>query len=136
MRELRGRCIVAVVTVFSFIGSVGCGGPGASISGKVTLDGTPLDEATITFVPTSGGQRDAGWAPVQGGNYSIPLANGLGTGPFRVEIRALRSGGANQNDPELIAAKEIVPSRYNSKSELTVEVKPGPNSASFELKTK
>jgi len=117
----------------------GCNrGNGASISGTVTLDGEPLDEATITFVPQTGGQREAAWAPVLGGKYAIDSTSGLGTGPFRVEIRAVRSGSdkANPNEPTLMTAKEIVPGKYNTKSELTTEIKRGMNSANFELKSK
>ena len=106
--------------------------------GKVTLDGSPLDDATITFVPMAGGQRQAAWTTIKGGQYAIASKDGLGSGQFRVEIRALRSVGekSNQNDPTLVNAKEAVPSRYNSKSELVVEIKPGENISGFELKSK
>jgi hypothetical protein len=108
------------------------------VSGTVTLDGTLLDEATITFVPETGGQRQAAWAPIAGGKYIIDSSSGLGTGQFRVEIRAVRSGSdrANPNEPTLMTAKEIVPSKYNNKSELTAEIKSGENTASFDLMTK
>jgi hypothetical protein len=110
----------------------------AAISGKVTLDGTPLDDATITFVPGAGGQRQAAWATISGGRYAIPASNGLGTGKFRVEIRALRAVGekTHQNDPTLVPAREAVPSRYNSQSELIVDIKSGENAADFALKSK
>jgi hypothetical protein len=132
------QCRVGLLVAACLLAWTGCGGAGVEVSGKVTLDGSPLDEATITFVPMAGGQREAGWTMVQGGSYLIPTANQLGTGQFRVEIRALRSGGSDkgiQNDPTLIAAKEIVPSKYNSKSELVAEIKPGKNALDFELKT-
>jgi predicted phage tail protein len=116
----------------------GCGPDGASVSGQVTLDGSPLDDATISFIPTAAGQRQAAWATIENGHYTIPASNGLGTGQFRVEIRALRAIGqqANPNDPTLVNAKEAVPSRYNSKSELVADIKPRANTASFELKSK
>jgi hypothetical protein len=116
---------------------LGCGGvSGASVRGKVTLDGSPLDDATITFVPTSGGQRQAAWTTVKNGQYTIAAKDGLGTGQFRVEIRALRAANEKTNDPTLISAKEVVPSKYNSKSELMAEIKPRQNTADFELKSK
>ena len=61
----------------------------------------------------------------------------LGIGEFCVEIRAIRTVGAlsNQNDPTLVNAKEVVPSRYNSKSELVKEMKSGENIANFEFHT-
>src|SRR5438874_7455269 len=125
------------VGLFCLVPLLGCGaGAGASVSGKVTLDGSPLDDATITFVPTVGGQRQAAWTMIKGGQYAIAAKDGLGTRQFRVEIRALRtlSEKTNQNDPTLVPAKEIVPGKYNSKSELVVDIKPGANTADFELK--
>ena len=118
---------------------LGCGGvSGASVSGTVMLDGSPLDDATITFVPTSGGQRQAAWTSVKNGQYEIAAKDGLGTGQFRVEIRALRPTGEkpNPNEPTLIPTKEVVPAKYNSKSELAANIKPGANTADFELKSK
>jgi hypothetical protein len=116
---------------------VGCSSRGAaSVSGKVTLDGAPLDDATITFVPATGGQQQAAWTTIKSGQYEIAAKDGLGTGPFRVEIRALRAASEKTNDPTLISAKEILPGKYNSKSELTVEIKPGKNTADFDLKSR
>src|SRR5262249_26078156 len=122
-----------------FIAISGCNrGSGASVSGTVTLGGNPLDEATITFVPTAGGQRQAAWGPVTGGKYAIDSASGLGTGQFRVEISAVRTSSdkANPNEPTLMTAKDIVPAKYNSMSELTAEITPGKNIANFELQMK
>ena len=129
----------AFVALLCLVLPIGCGGGNAAaVSGSVTLDGAPLDEATITFVPLTGGQRQAAWAPIAGGKYSIDSSNGLGTGQFRVEIRAVRSGGdkANPNEPTLMTAKDIVPAKYNNHSELSAEIKPGRNVANFELKTR
>jgi hypothetical protein len=119
----------------TFLG--GCTEKGAELSGKVTLDGVPLDDATITFVPMTGTQRQAAWSTVNDGFFQIDAKDGLGTGQFRVEIRALRAvgGKSNQVDPDLVPAKEAVPTRYNSQSELRVNIKPGKNKADFELKT-
>jgi hypothetical protein len=118
----------------------GCGAATqASVSGKVTLDGAPLDDATISFVPTSGGQRSAAWSTIQAGQYTIAEKDGLREGPYRVEIRALRSTGEKTNpiDPTLPAqSKEALPARYNSRSELAATIKPGSNIANFELKSK
>jgi len=118
---------------------VGCSSrTSASVHGKVTLDGAPLDESTISFVPTARGQRQSAWTTIKGGEYTIVEKDGIGTGSFRVEIRALRPTGEkpNPNEPTMVPSKEIVPSRYNSKSELMVEIKPGENAADFALKSK
>ena len=124
------KSIVVLLMIFSF--AAGC----QSMTGKTA--GQNVDDATITFVPTVGGQRQAAWATVKGGQYAIVAKDGLGTGQFRVEIRALRATGekANPNEPTMIPAREVLPSKYNSKSELTVEIKPGQNTANFDLKSK
>ena len=135
-----GRAAEWATLLLACLVSLASCGPsaGAAVTGQVTLDGSPLDDATITFVPLAGGQRQAAWATIRGGRFVIPASNGLGTGQFRVEIRALRSGGdkTHQNDPTLVSAKEVVPSKYNSHSELIVDIKPGENSANFVLKSK
>ena len=129
----RALCLTLLVWI------TGCGSrTSATVHGKVTLDGAPLDEATISFVPTAAGQRQSAWTTIKNGEYAIANTDGIGTGPFRVEIRALRPTGEkpNPNEPTLVPSKEIVPSKYNSHSELTVEIKPGENAADFELKSK
>jgi hypothetical protein len=138
----RCGCILreGLLWLSCLVSLAGCGpGVSASANGRITLDGLPLDDATISFVPMSGGQRNAGWATIANGRYAIPASNGLGIGQFRVEIRALRAIGekSNQNDPTLpVPAKEVVPSRYNSKSELVADIKPGENTQDFDLTSK
>jgi len=130
-KELLLICLLAFLA--------GCGSrTAASVHGKVTLDGAPLDEATISFVPTVGGQRQSAWTTIKNGEYAIAEKDGLGTGPFRVEIRALRPTGEkpNPNEPTMVPSKEIIPAKYNSNSELKAEIKPGENAADFAIKSK
>jgi hypothetical protein len=138
MRNLVADCLLVLMLV-GLASEAGCGSaPAAAVRGKVALDGAPLDDATITFVPLGGDSRGAAWTTIKNGQYAVGPAGGLGTGPFRVEIRALRSvPGAAPTDPTLPApSREAVPARYNSKSELTVDIHPGENTADFDLKTK
>jgi hypothetical protein len=137
-RSIRCRVYgaVAVLGLAALASVAGCAPAGATVSGKVTLDGAPLEDATICFVPTADGQRQAGWATIAGGEYAIAASGGLGTGAFRVEIRALRATGEKSNDPTLVNAKEAVPTRYNRQSELVADLKPGPNVTNFDLKSK
>jgi hypothetical protein len=116
-----------------------------SVSGQVKFNGQALDDATINFVPLSGSQLGAAWTKVENGEYSIAAANGPAPGNHRVEIRATRKTGVNKkavSNPALAhlhgeyEAREIVPARYNTKSDLTAEIKPGKNVADFELKSK
>jgi hypothetical protein len=137
--RLRAYAPKGVLLFFLIISVAGCSSPTtATVHGKVTLDGTLLDDATISFVPTTGGARQSAWTTVKNGEYTIFEKDGLGTGPFRVEIRALRPTGEkpNPNEPTMVPSKEIIPSRYNSNSALKAEITSGANVADFGLKSK
>jgi len=136
MLQCRRAGLVVVSGFIALTMGAGCAPRGATVSGKVTLDGAPLDDANISFVPKADAQKQAGWATIAGGQYSIPETSGLGTGEFRVEIRALRATGEKSSDPTMIPSKEIIPAKYNTQSQLTAEIKPGENVKDFELKSK
>jgi hypothetical protein len=110
---------------------LGCaGGDGAAdVMGEVTLDGQPLGDGVIHFFPTDGQSRTAS-AFVREGTFQtrVPI------GKQRVEIssvqsRPLRPGQAADS----ASGAEIVPARYNAKSELTADVTKGTNKVRFEL---
>jgi hypothetical protein len=128
----------SLVFVIVLPSNVGCSGnPVATVSGSVVLDEGPLDDANITFVPQGAGQQKSGWAEIKSGRYSIPAASELGPGNYRVEIRALRTIGNVVDNGDLpVPAKELIPVRYNSKSELKAELKTGDNTVDFQLKSK
>src|SRR5262249_58411829 len=59
--------------------------PRQAVWGKVTLDGQPLEQGTITFTPATGSPTP-GMVSITGGSYSIPQAQGLVPGPYKVSI--------------------------------------------------
>jgi hypothetical protein len=75
--------IAAVVTA-------GCGSPTASVAGKVTYDGKPVENGIITFSPTTGKGHPAS-APIRDGSYKIDkIAPGeyyvnVGDGPAQTD---------------------------------------------------
>lgn len=110
---------------------VGCGTPNAldrqAISGNVTLDGTPLDEGTIEFLPL-GPEGRAGGAVIRRGSYAIEGAKGLVPGKYTVRI----SSAASNREIDLhappgptlpVMSKERIPPQYNTETKLVVEVK-------------
>jgi hypothetical protein len=116
----------------------GCGGKGSSVGGAVTFDGAPVDGGTITFVPEGGTESPRG-AQIVGGKYVLKSENGLAPGKYKVEIVWNKKTGKtipNPNDPgtTLDETKQIIPTKYNSKTELTAEIKSGSNSFDFDLK--
>ena len=110
------------------VGLTGCGGGGAPVSGVVTLDGKPVEGATVSFTPESGdgdglggsyGKTDAQ------GRYTLRTVAqdkpGAAVGKHRVTISLTQ---ADPNNPEGIQ-KDLIPAKYNVKSELTFEVPSG-----------
>ena len=118
----------------------GCGGGDydgparASVKGKVTFDGAPVDGGTIAFIPVGGDGRKAGESIVNG-EYNIPEAKGPNTGEHRVEIRWPKPTGkmitaGTETFPE---TKEAIPLNYNDSSGLTAKIGSGENTFDFAL---
>jgi len=112
----------------------GCGQKGPAsypVFGTVTLDGQPIPEGRISFIP-EGGKAAPDSGPIQNGKFQLRVK----ADRHRVEITADRPTG--KIDPVMgMAPRECyIPACYNSQSILTAEVKPdGPNQFTFELKS-
>jgi len=129
-------CWIALATVPLVI--TGCGGPArGAVTGKVTLDGQPVDGGNILFVLQAKGQRGSSCAEIVAGKYSLAAAQGPVVGPNRVEIRWPRKTGRKMPQyPTLDELREAVPSRYHYDSELRVDVQSGKNQFDFALTSK
>jgi hypothetical protein len=132
----------AVGLLAALVALAGCeGGPEVGeVTGTVTVDGqTPPPGSSITFVPTDGKSPTAG-ASIEGGRYAAKVP----VGAARVEIRVPRpagkpragAGGPDGPGPGGDIIEESLPPRYNEKTELTFDVKPGRNEKNWDLKTK
>ena len=108
----------------------GCGdSPRQRIEGTVTLDGRPLEKGAINFTPLAGTQGPTAGAEIVDGKFSIPAEGGTFAGVFRVEITASRPSGKKVPDQwtgqPVDAYEQFLPARYNSQSELEVDVQAG-----------
>ena len=142
MLEHFSRCGMRNILLLLPVLLAGCGGDGirrVEVSGSVTLDGKPLDGAAILFVPIKGGPT-AG-TEIAGGQYRIEQSGGPSPGPYRVEITAYHGTGEmipDSDRPEEMEERQesIVPTRYNGKSELRVELSAdGDNRQDFALES-
>lgn len=107
----------------------------APVKGTVTMDGQPLAKVDVTFFSDEGGQVASG-ATDDSGVYELRFSGrdlGAKIGPNTVRITT-----PLEEIPGAPAWKEKVPAKYNSKSQLKADVKPGPqpNTIDFELKSK
>jgi hypothetical protein len=121
----------AAVGLLLLVSLPGCGPKSdrLAISGKVTLNGAPLDLGSIRFSSNGGGKLFASGAVVKDGEYHIPQLKGLPPGTYRVEINSpdtkaplvtYRPAPGEPVAPP--TAPERVPAEYNSESKHSVEV--------------
>jgi hypothetical protein len=93
------------------------GPPGHKIEGRVTLDGQPLAEGYILFLPEGSAIAGAG-APIQNGRYAARVSSG----PKRVRITAERVMPGKLDPLGMPVHEQYVPERYNKDSTLTMTV--------------
>jgi hypothetical protein len=113
------------------------------VSGKITLDGAPIDSGAIRFSSTGTQKMMSSGAAVNHGQYSIPAEKGLPPGTYLIAISAPDTSGkmiaARAPDGRQVglAPAERVPDEYNSDSKKTVEVvAAGDNHFDFDIVTK
>lgn len=116
----------------------GCGDSGPKrygVSGTVKFKGEPIKYGTITFRAENGA---TGGAEVKDGKYEMPGAAGLPEGKYRVAITypdpKVPAPRADEPPGPATQAREMLPAKYNDKTELTAEIKPqSVNDVSFDL---
>ena len=127
LRQFLGLASIALIT--------GCGGPETStVTGAVTVDGKPLDKGVITFTSPDG---KTATAEIKSGNYEARTSPGTN----RVQISAPVVTGTrpeyNAPDaPRVEITEESLPERYHTKSDLTMDVKPGRNIKDWAVESK
>jgi len=119
------------------IAAAGCSSDSGkgTVSGTVTLDGQPLKNGLIHFVPVDG-QTPTAEAIIADGEFSAEVT----VGEKQVSISAPKVVGKRQayqspGSPSIDIIEELLPARYNVASELTLLVKSGRQEAPFDLKS-
>lgn len=119
---------------------VGCGGAESTVSGVVTLDGTPVDLGDVTFYPAQTGKGQAASGDItSGGEYTIQAGQtgGLPAGEYLVRVVSRGEPTPHPQGGPPTPGKSLLPPRYGdaSTSGLRFEVQPGSNEINLELKT-
>jgi hypothetical protein len=123
------------------LATAGCWSSGpeiASVSGRVTMDGKPLANATVVFIPEHG--RPAGATTDADGNYVLNFTagrRGAIPGKNSIRITTLRDPTPGGDGAKAIpGSKETIPDKYNTQSTLEFNVEKGKkNVANFDLKS-
>ncbi|REJ72344.1 MAG: hypothetical protein DWQ34_04520 [Planctomycetota bacterium] len=127
----------------------GCAGPQtealprAGVRGTVTLDGAPLEEGIIRFVPIEETRGPKTSVPIAEGRFEVDEEFGPLVGSHRVEIESTDDGGYAADDEQALQrllenpqSIEVVtiPSEYNRRSKLRADVTDeGPNEMTYQL---
>ncbi|QDU90806.1 hypothetical protein Pla175_42190 [Pirellulimonas nuda] len=133
-KQATARLSIVILALWA---CVRCGESGrASLRGEVTFNGDPLPSGAIVLRPLGDGQT-AG-ADIVDGRFSIGRVPGLAPGEYRVEIKAMRDTAQTFTDPESgvteAEVEQYLPKRYNSRTELAIDIKEGEdNEHTFEL---
>lgn len=129
--------IALALCVFS-----GCGSDIAEVKGRVTLDGQPLKDATVMFLPAGGGRPGTAITDADG-RYELLFTGtekGAMIGKNVVKISTyyppMGNTGADGKTSEIPACPERLPAKYHDRTELIAEVKPGVRAYDFDLKSK
>jgi hypothetical protein len=114
-----------------------CGPQGAeraTVRGQVTLDGAPLKQGSILFLPMAGNAGVATGGPIVDGKYELTGDSGPNIGLHRIEVRAVRKSGRKEQKPfapagEMVETdEEAVAEQFNSASTLQLDVRAGEQS--------
>jgi hypothetical protein len=132
------RRLVVAVPVLCSAWLAGCAPEATTgtVTGEVTLDGQPLKQGLIRFVPVDGKTPTAD-AAVTDGKFIATVP----PGEKRVEISAAKVVRKikmydTPDSPVVDETAELLPARYNVRSELTMTVQKGTQEKRFELKSK
>ncbi len=125
-------------------GLTGCGSgvdfpPLGQVTGKLTVDGEPIEGATIEFVPEEGGRPSMATTDDQG-NYTLrwsPDAEGATIGTHTVVVRTERAPFSPEGDEGTPVEErlELLPPEYNDASTLKKEVAAGSQVIDLDLET-
>lgn len=121
-----------IMAVAATILLAGCGPHPIPATGTVTLDGQPLDEAVILFVPVHENRQKTG-STIEEGRFEISAADGLLPGSYRVEIADNPPLDGPRHPHGAPSPRRLIPYAYAHHSPLTAEVAEDDESVTLDL---
>jgi len=143
------KLLYLVLPIFVLL-ITGCGSDGPElipVSGTVTLNGTPIDEVVVTFVPKQAGKPAMGLTDEQG-RFSLSTTevdDGAAVGSYYATVTSIDQGATRPDAQGLSTGleihprqKSIIPERYTlfRSSGLSYEVQASMEPISIKLTSK
>jgi len=133
------RAIAAVVVCAVLIAAPGCSWkpadqpPLGRVRGTVTMNGRPLPNVEIVFAPQKGRVSEA--LTDSAGGYELWYVSGTRGAKVGSHKVVIQYGETPADEPPATKRPKI-PAKYNTRSELRAEVKPGSNTIDFAIESK
>ncbi len=125
-----GGCLVLLLTL------AGCGGEPSlgEVTGTVTYNGKEVEDGSISFEAKDG--KGDGGGIIKNGKYT---ARKVPVGLARVKIVNAKEYARKKlydapDSPTRALTRNDLPEKFNTKTELEFDVKPGPNEKNWDLK--
>lgn len=108
------------------------------VRGMVTLDGQPIPNGEVRFIPTNGTKGPVSGGPIKDGAYMAQGRGGVPVGEHRVEIKAFRAAGkpGQSISPEGGPAEQYLDRRFNEQTTLTAKIDASTETQDFQLTSK
>ena len=136
-KEVQFSCVVLPLVFVVFL--VGCGDDGRlPVQGKVTVDGVPVENGYIYLTPLPETDGPTTGAKITDGSYKIESGKGVFQGSFQVAIKVWEESKKMTEDfatgEKTKGIQQTLPAKFNTKTELTVEITGDKDSYDFNLK--
>lgn len=103
-----------------------------TVTGTITLDGSPLPDAAVEFTSEQGGRASYGRTDSDGYYELMATRTAKGAAVGAHKVRITTEDVIDDNGEERVVP-ETVPAKYNTQTELTENVGAGSNTINFEL---
>lgn len=134
---MRNGFGILAAAVLAAAAAAGCGGSDTvTVSGVVKLDDQPIKDGVINFLPANG-QGQTASSVIKDGAFKATMK----PGEMKVEVSASKVVGKKKmydtgDSPVVDVTEEIVPAKYNTKTELKHTAKGASQTVDFLLTTK
>src|SRR5262245_50486369 len=113
------------------------------VHGTVTLDGNPVEDGAVQLSPIDGQAPTAGAQIVHGkfetraaiAKYRVKIESNVALGPDGKKLETGKRIDKYASTPQF-TVKQLIPDKYNTNSELELDVKSGLNEPHYDLRSK
>lgn len=120
--QIACRCLIGVLCVAA---TIGCGPPKTVVTGTVTLNGEPIERASVEFFPRDGKGRTAGGFTDPVGRYRVEVSPGEMRATVSL-IKVVRQDRrqVSEENPDGNVMEEIIPPQFSDRKETELTVTP------------